>query len=84
MPYKPMSPKEFEKYLKIVSWYLEKGKIDWNLYDENGHFICSVKISHGSRTKSEVTAVSVKKVKQAFEEKGFLWPPRKKSKKSSQ
>jgi predicted RNA binding protein YcfA (HicA-like mRNA interferase family) len=77
-----MSPKEFEKYLKMVGWYLEKGKIDWNLYNEKAHFICSVKISHGSRTKSEVAASSVKKVKKEFEEKGFVWPPRKKSKKS--
>ena len=82
MPYKPMPPKEFENHLGMVGWYIEKGSIDWNLYNENGQFVLTIQISHGSRSKSEVTARSVKKVEQAFKERGWVWPPRKKSRKN--
>ena len=32
MPYKPMSPKDYENLIKLVGWQLIKGKMDWNLY----------------------------------------------------
>jgi hypothetical protein len=70
MVYKPMSPKAFESCLKMVEWHIEKGKIDWNLYNENGNFVCTIQISHGSKTKTEVTAMSIQKVKQSFKEMG--------------
>ncbi len=82
VPYKPMSTKEFEKYLQMVRWHIEKGSIDWKLYDEEQQFVCAILISHGSRTKSEVTANSVQKTKKAFKERGMLWPPKKRSTKS--
>ena len=82
MVFKPISQKDLEKYLKLVGWSLEKGSVDWNLYDDSKRFVCSVKISHGSRTKSEVTAFSVMKIKKEFKEVGLTWPPKKKSKKS--
>ena len=75
MPYKPMSIKQFEKYIKIVGWKFTKGSIDWNLYDEKGCLICSFIISHGKNTKSEVTAFSIHKIKKAFNERGLKWPP---------
>jgi len=81
MPFKPISPKIFEKYIEAVGWRLEKGSIDWNLYNENDCFVCSIIISHGKSIKSEVTAFSVHKVKKAFEERGLKWPPNLKSKK---
>lgn len=81
MSFKPLAPKMFEKYIECVGWKLEKGSIDWNLYNENDCFICSIIISHGKNTKSEVTAFSVHKVKKAFEERGLKWPPNLKSKK---
>jgi hypothetical protein len=59
MTYKPMSIKQYEKFIKAAKWKLEKGKIDWNLYNETGNFICSIIIAHGKNTKSEVTALSV-------------------------
>lgn len=77
MPYKPLPIKQFEKFIKSANWTLEKGKIDWNLYNENGDFICSIIIAHGKKAKSEVTAFSVNKTKKAFEERGLLWPPKK-------
>jgi hypothetical protein len=80
MPYKPLSKKTFEQYIKSVDWKLEKGKIDWNLYDAKGNFVCSVIIAHGKNTKSEVTARSVDKTKKAFEERKLTWPPNLKSK----
>jgi len=57
MPYKPLSIKQYERYIKSAKWKLEKGKVDWNLYNANGDFICSIIIAHGKKTKSEVTAL---------------------------
>jgi hypothetical protein len=81
MPYKPMSQKDFKKYIEMVGWQLEKGAIDWNLYNEKGDFVCSIIIAHGKKTKTEVTAFSVHKTKKSFEERGLKWPPNQKSKK---
>ena len=75
MPFKPLSIKTFEKFIKAVGWRLEKGSIDWNLYNEDDQFICSIIISHGKNAKSEVTAFSVHKTKKSFEERGLKWPP---------
>jgi len=80
MPFKPLPTlpiNQYEKFIKIVKWKLEKGRIDWNLYNEKGDFICSIIIAHGKKTKSEVTAFSVNKTKKAFEARGLLWPPKK-------
>jgi len=82
MPYKPMSPQVFKKYIEMVGWRLEKGGVDWNLYSDTGAFICTIQISHGSQTKTEVTARSVRKVENAFKERKWSWPPQKKLKKS--
>lgn len=82
MVFKPMAPTVFEKHLKMVGWKLEKGGIDWNLYDENDKFVCTIQIGHGCKTKTEVTARSVKKVENEFKERGWIWPPQKKLKKS--
>lgn len=78
MTYKPLSVSKYEQYIKLVGWTLEKGKIDWNLYDEKGNFICAIKIAHGKNTKKEVVAISVKKTEIAFKKKGLVWPPLKK------
>ena len=43
MVYKPLDKKIFLRYIKMVDWTLEKGGIDWNLYDENGVFLCRSK-----------------------------------------
>jgi hypothetical protein len=82
MPFKPLSIKVFEKYIESVGWNLEKGSVDWNLYNEKGDFICSVIKAHGKNTKSEITAFSVNKTKKAFEERRLKWPPNLKSKKN--
>ena len=81
MPFKPMSPRDYKHYISLAGWRLEKGGIDWNLYDENNNFVCSIKISHGS-TKQEVVAHSVHKTEKEFKKRGLQWPPNKKSKKS--
>jgi hypothetical protein len=78
MVYKPLDKKIFLRYIKLASWSLEKGGIDWNLYDENGVFLCSIKIAHGKNTKEEVVANSV--TEKIFKEKGLTWPPKKKKK----
>ena len=80
MVYKPLDRKIFLRYIKLVEWSLEKGAIDWNLYDENNVFLCSIKIAHGKKTKEEVVANSVDKTKKIFKEKGLIWPPQKKKK----
>ena len=82
MTYKPMPPKLFLSYLKLVGWRLEKGSVDWKAYDEKSVFVCTIQISHGSKTKQEVTALSVRKIEKEFKERGLRWPPSKKLKKN--
>lgn len=78
MTYKPLPVKKYLQYIRIAGWKLEKGKIDWNLYNDRDIFICSIKIAHGKNTTQEVIADSVKKTQRAFEERGLKWPPLKK------
>jgi hypothetical protein len=75
MPYKPLPVSRYEQYIKLAGWRLEKGKIDWNLYDECENFICAIKIAHGKNTKREVVAISVKKTENAFKKREMIWPP---------
>lgn len=78
MVFKPLDKKTYLYYLKIIGWSLEKGSIDHKLYDENGQFLCSIKISHGKNTKEEIVAMSVQKTVREFKERGLTWPPKKK------
>lgn len=80
MVYKPLDLKNYLKYIKLIGWDLKKSSIDWNLVDEKGTFICSIKIAHGKRTKEEVVARSVHRTEQEFKKRGWSWPPQKKSK----
>ncbi len=78
MVFKPLDKKIFLRYIRLVGWTLKKGGFDWNLYDENGVFLCSIKIARGKKTKEEIVAYSVNKIERIFKEKGLTWPPRKK------
>jgi hypothetical protein len=80
MVFKPLDESIYLKYIKMVGWSLKKGSIDYKLYDENGYFVCSIKISHGKKSDKGVVAHSVKKTEQEFKQRGWSWPPRKKSK----
>jgi hypothetical protein len=77
---KPLEERKYIAFLKMVEWSLEKGKIDYNLKDENGNFLCAIKIIHGKGKKREVSAISIRKTEAEFEERGWLWPPTKKLK----
>lgn len=78
MTYKPMDEDTYRKYIKWAGWELTKGSIDYKLYNENGGFVCSIKISHGKKSDKGVVAHSVNKTKQEFKKRGLLWPPKKK------
>lgn len=79
MPFKPMPRKDFESYIKIAGWRLEKGKIDHNLYDDKAGFACSIKVTQGKNTMAnEIPAISVKKTEHKFKKRGLSWPPKKK------
>ena len=78
MVYKPLDEKTYLQYLRIVGWTLKKGGKDWSLYDEKDVYVCTIKIAHGSRTKNEVIAHSVKKTENEFKDRGLKWPPSKK------
>lgn len=77
---KPLEEKKYIAYLKIIGWKLKKGGFDYNLYDENDNYLCTIKISHAKGKKREVAASSIRKTKKEFIERGWLWPPQKKSK----
>jgi hypothetical protein len=74
---KPIPEQLFNRYLKILGFRLEKGGIDYNLY-ESSHFLCTIKIMHGKGKKREVSADSVRKTEKICEKMGLEWPPRKK------
>lgn len=78
MAFKPLDESTYRKYLKMVGWGLVKGSIDYKLLDENGHFLCAIKISHGKKSEKGVVADSVKKTEREFKKRGWLWPPKKK------
>lgn len=77
---KPLEERKYIMYLKLVGWSLEKGGIDYSLCDENGNHLCTIKVDHGKGKKKEVSASSVRKTEQEFKERGWSWPPQKKSK----
>jgi hypothetical protein len=79
MAYKPMEEREYRRLIKIVGWSLSKAGIDYNLLDERGNYVCSIKVTHGKNTKGgEVIAHCVKKTEKEFKERRLKWPPRKK------
>ncbi len=74
---KPIPEQLFNKYLKILGLRLEKGSIDYNLYEGN-LFLCAIKIMHGKGRKREVSPDSVRKTEKICEKMGLKWPPKKK------
>ena len=82
---KPIEEKEYRKHIKRAGWSLRKGSIDYNLYNESGDFMCTIKIIHGKGKKREVSASSVRATKKLYEEdlhaRGLKWPPKKELKK---
>lgn len=76
-----MSPRDFKRYLSLVNWSLEKGGMDWSVFDDKGIYVCTIQISHGN-TKQEVPAFSVRKVEKEFKKRDLIWPPVKKLKKN--
>ena len=78
MVFKPLDVKTYRQYLKMADWKLEKGKIDHKLFDDQGNYACTIKISHGKKTKEEIVAMSVQKTAREFKQRGLTWPPKKK------
>lgn len=77
---KPLEERKYTSYLKMVGWYLEKGGIDYSLRDENGNFLCTIKIIHAKGKKREISPSSVRRTELEFKERGWSWPPEKKLK----
>jgi len=74
---KPIPEQLFNRHLKILGLRLEKGGIDYNLY-EGSHFLCSIKVMHSKGKKREISPDSVRKLEKICEKMGVPWPPRKK------
>ncbi len=70
MVYKPLEERTYLEYLKLAGWKLLKGSIDYNLLDDKGIFMCSIKISHGKGQKREVVAFSVNKTEKSLKKEG--------------
>lgn len=77
---KPLEERKYTSYLKVVGWNLIKGGIDYNLVDETGNYLCSIKIIHAKGKKREISASSIRKTEQEFKERGWSWPPPRKLK----
>lgn len=54
MTYKPLPTSKYRQFVKTLGWSLEKGSIDWKLYDEKGAFLCTIIIAHGKKAKEEI------------------------------
>ncbi|MFI5343239.1 MAG: hypothetical protein ACHQUC_03365 [Chlamydiales bacterium] len=80
MSFKPIDEKTYRQYIKMVNWSLVKGSIDYKLLDENGSFLCAIKIAHGKKNKQEVVARSVQRTEKEFNKRDLQWPPQKKLK----
>lgn len=63
-----------------MCWRLEKSGFDYNLCNEHGKYICTIKIIHSKGKKREVSASSIRKTELQFKERGLIWPPQKKLK----
>jgi hypothetical protein len=77
---KPIDEKKYRAFLKLVGWNLKKSGFDYNLCDGDGKYLCTIKIIHSKSKKREVSASSVRKTEHEFKDRGWLWPPEKKSK----
>lgn len=69
---------ENRKFIRRLGWHLQKGGIDYNLYDKDKKFLCSIKIIHAKGKKREVAPSSVCKTMKFCEERNKKWPPPKK------
>lgn len=78
MAYKPLPTSKYRRFIKSLGWSLEKGGIDWKLYDESGAFLCTIIIAHGKKSKEEVVAYSVQQTERLCKKRGLQWPPKKK------
>lgn len=77
---KPLEERRYLALLKLVGWSLKKSGFDYNLLDDKGHFLCTIKVIHAKGKKREVSALSIRKTEHEFKERGWSWPPQKKSK----
>ncbi len=75
---KPIPEQQYLKYIRLLGWRLEKGGIDYNLYDRESRFLCSIKIGHGKGKKREIVAECVRKTERLCIKEGLTWPPKKK------
>lgn len=64
---KPIEERKYNAYLKLVGWRLKKGSIDYNLLDEQGHYLCSIKVIHAKGKKREISSSSIRKTEKEFE-----------------
>jgi hypothetical protein len=65
-----MKERDYLRWIRQYGWSLHKGKIDYNLFDQNGIFVCSIKIQHPG--PKEVVARSVQRTKKELKARGLL------------
>jgi hypothetical protein len=71
MSFKPMKLRDYKKWIHTFGWKLEKGGMDWKLYNQRGELMVrNIIIPHPPG--SEVASLSVKKTRKALELEGLL------------
>ena len=68
--YKPIKLYRYIAWIRTFGWSVRRGKIDWLLLDENGNFVCTIKVQHPG--PEEVVAHSVRKTERWLKERGLL------------
>jgi len=64
-----MPTKKFAKWVKSLGWTIEKGGIDWHVYNELGNYVCTVILQHPG--EDVVKAKSVKNFQMHLRERGL-------------
>jgi hypothetical protein len=67
---KPLKLHKYQKWIRQYGWSLYKGGIDWNLFDQNGNYVCSIKIQHPG--PKEVIAPCVNRTEKELKRRGLL------------
>ncbi len=68
--YKPLKLRDYQRWIRQYGWSLRKGSIDWNLFDQNGNFVCYIKIQHPG--PKEVVADSVKRTEKELKARNLI------------
>jgi hypothetical protein len=67
--FKPMTLKNYQKWIGAFGWSIQKAGTDYDLLDENENYVCTVNVLH---SKKELAPFYVKKTADKLAERGLI------------